>query len=76
MKNNKKITPIWLKNGDVQKLFGVLEADGQQARIVGGAVRNHLLGSPIKSDVDFAVTTTPKETIARLEAAENRVVPT
>ena len=88
MKNNKKITPDWLVDADVQKLFDVLENGGEQnlydvleeggehVRIVGGAVRNYLIGSTIKSDVDFAVTTKPEETMARLEAAGIRVVPT
>lgn len=76
MKNNKNISPDWLKSSDVQKLFEVLEEGGEKARIVGGAVRNHLIGSTIKSDVDFAVTTKPEETMARLQAAGMRVVPT
>ena len=76
MKNNNKISPNWLVQADVQRLFDVLENGGAQARIVGGAVRNHLIGSTIKSDVDFAVTTPPEETIARLEAADIRTIPT
>ncbi|MEM9573910.1 MAG: CCA tRNA nucleotidyltransferase, partial [Pseudomonadota bacterium] len=76
MKNNNKISPDWLDQADVQRLFEVLENGGAQARIVGGAVRNHLIGSEIKSDVDFAVTTRPEETMARLEAADIRVIPT
>lgn len=76
MKNQNKITPDWLAQADVQRLFDVLEDSGAQARIVGGAVRNHLIGSTIKSDVDFAVTTHPEETMARLSAADIRVIPT
>lgn len=71
-----RIAPDWLAHADVQKLFDVLETDGEQARIVGGAVRNHMIGSQLKSDVDFAVTTGPEETMARLKAAKIRVVPT
>lgn len=76
MKNNNKITANWLDDADVQKLFDVLEDGGERARIVGGAVRNHLIGSTTKSDVDFAVTTKPEDTMARLKAAGIRVAPT
>ena len=76
MKTNMKIAPDWLAHDDVQKLFDVLEADGAQARIVGGAVRNCLIGSTLKSDVDFAVTSEPEDTMAQLTAAGIRVVPT
>jgi len=46
-----------------------------EARIVGGAVRDHLAGLAI-SDVDFAVPLTPEAVIARLERAGLKVVPT
>ncbi len=34
----------WLADPQLQELMALLEADGEQARIVGGAVRNALMG--------------------------------
>ncbi|WP_268740301.1 CCA tRNA nucleotidyltransferase [Novosphingobium beihaiensis] len=46
-----------------------------QARFVGGAVRDTLLGQPVK-DIDMATLLRPEEVIARLDAAAIRNVPT
>jgi len=46
-----------------------------EARFVGGAVRNALLGVPV-GDIDIAVPMPPHETLARLRAKEIRVVET
>ncbi len=53
------------------------ERDGpaEEARVVGGAVRNALLGLP-ETDIDIAVTCLPEETLRRAEAAGFRTVPT
>ncbi len=59
----------------VQKLLALLNNDGEEARIAGGAVRNALLGQSVK-DVDIATTALPSEVIRRCEAAGIRVVPT
>lgn len=45
------------------------------ARYVGGAVRDTLLGLPV-SDVDIATVLTPTDVIARLESARIKCVPT
>lgn len=55
-------------------LYEALNGDGEEARIVGGAVRNALLGEPL-TDIDFATTATPEETVRRAEAAGYRTVP-
>ena len=34
----------WLTTGALPRLLGVLDCDGEEARVVGGAVRNALLG--------------------------------
>lgn len=47
----------------------------QPARIVGGAVRDALLGMAV-ADVDVATPLPPKDVIARLEAAGLKAVPT
>jgi poly(A) polymerase len=46
-----------------------------EARIVGGAVRDRLVGRP-GADVDFASPLTPDEVMARLRAAGVKAVPT
>ncbi|MCT8999960.1 CCA tRNA nucleotidyltransferase [Chelativorans intermedius] len=65
----------WLDEPGLQALLAVLNADGEEARIAGGAVRNALLGQPV-TDVDIATTTPPDETTRRAEAAGFKVVPT
>ena len=46
-----------------------------EARFVGGAVRNALLGAPV-ADIDIAVPMPPSEAVTRLSAAGIRTVPT
>ncbi|MBE1207889.1 CCA tRNA nucleotidyltransferase [Aminobacter carboxidus] len=65
----------WLNDPQLQKLLAVLNADGGEARIAGGAVRNALLGEPV-ADVDIATTNLPEETVRRAEAAGFKTVPT
>lgn len=65
----------WLADKDLQKLLAVLSQDGEKARIVGGAVRNTLLGEAV-SDIDIATTTLPRETVKRARRAGFRTAPT
>ena len=65
----------WLTDPKVQHLLAVLAAEGEEARVAGGAVRNTLLGAPV-TDVDIATTNLPEETIRRAEAAGLRAIPT
>lgn len=65
----------WLNAPGLQALLAALSAEGHEARIAGGAVRNALLGAAV-SDVDIATTTTPDETERRAQAAGFRTVPT
>ena len=65
----------WLENPHLQKLLAVLSANGEQARVAGGAVRNALLGDPV-SDVDIASTNLPDEAARRAVSAGFRTVPT
>ncbi|TXI06321.1 MAG: CCA tRNA nucleotidyltransferase [Pseudorhodobacter sp.] len=70
-----KITGSWLTHPGTQALCAVLETAGHQALMVGGCVRNALLGVPV-ADIDIATDATP-ETVTRLaETAGLRVVPT
>ncbi len=65
----------WLEDADLQRLLAALSADGEEARVAGGAVRNALMGQPV-ADIDIATTNLPDETIARAQAAGFKTVPT
>lgn len=64
-----------LKNPHVVKIFTLFDASGYEIRIVGGTIRDILLGIPPK-DVDFSTTATPQQTIALLKGAGIKVVET
>jgi poly(A) polymerase len=55
--------------------MAALNRDGEEARVVGGAVRNALLGEPI-GDIDLATTASPQEVSRRATAAGFKPVPT
>jgi poly(A) polymerase len=57
------------------RLLDVLNGAGEETRVVGGAVRNTLLGETV-SDIDLATTCLPDETIRRAKGARFRAVPT
>ncbi len=65
----------WLKDKALQKLLAVLSAEGEEARIAGGAVRNAILGEPV-TDIDIATTCLPDETEKRATEAGFKPVPT
>lgn len=65
----------WLRAGPLARLLGVLDGNGEEARVVGGAVRNALLGLP-PGDIDVATTATPDIVTRRAHAAGMKPVPT
>ncbi|MFC5585426.1 CCA tRNA nucleotidyltransferase [Nitratireductor kimnyeongensis] len=65
----------WLSDDRLQALLAALSMDGDEARVVGGAVRNTLLGQPV-TDIDIATTTEPDETVRRARGAGFRTAPT
>ena len=65
----------WLERSETQAVFAALAARGFAARVVGGAVRNTLVGKPV-SEVDIATTAKPDEAIGAAEAAGLKAVPT
>jgi poly(A) polymerase len=71
----KKIEAPWLGEGSVAKLLALLNRDGEEARVVGGAVRNDLLGIAA-NEIDIATTALPEEVTRRVEAAGGKAVPT
>ena len=58
----------WLNAPGIQAVFAAIEQDGDEARVVGGAVRNTLLGHPVP-DVDIATTALPETVMERTRAA-------
>ncbi|MFG1465330.1 CCA tRNA nucleotidyltransferase [Xanthobacter sp. DSM 24535] len=65
----------WFAAPPLRRVLGALNGAGEETRIVGGAVRNALLGRPV-SDVDLATTALPQETMRRAVAAGLKAVPT
>jgi poly(A) polymerase len=59
----------------IRRLFQALDGRGEEIRIVGGAVRNVLLGLPV-TDIDCATTALPEEIMRRAAVAGLRTVPT
>ena len=65
----------WLKSGPAARVLALLNGDGEEARVVGGAVRNALLNIPA-GDIDVATTALPDEVVRRAKAAGIKSVPT
>jgi len=65
----------WLTSGPAARVLELLNGDGEEARVVGGAVRNALLKLPT-GDIDIATTALPAEVIRRARAAGVKSVPT
>jgi poly(A) polymerase len=65
----------WLRTGELARILALLDSGGQEARVVGGAVRNTLLHEPL-GDIDIATTALPEEVVRRVEAAGCKAVPT
>jgi len=76
MSNAASVTDeSWFKNPALGRIFALLNEDGEEVRVVGGAVRNALMGLPV-SDTDLATSWEPEQVVARAEAAGIRAVPT
>jgi poly(A) polymerase len=65
----------WFVKPETRAIFACLNQDGFEARAVGGAVRNALLGRPV-SEVDFATTAKPEDVIRLSARAGLKSVPT
>lgn len=70
-----RVTGEWLTSSATQLVFDALDRNGAEVFVVGGCVRNALLGVPV-SDIDMATSAHPDETMAAAEAAGLRVIPT
>ena len=72
---NRALDAPWLKSGPAARVLDLLNSHGEEARVIGGAVRNALLKIPI-GDIDIATTALPTEVIRRAKAAGIKSVPT
>lgn len=68
-------TAPWLTAPATQAVLRAITAGGGEARIVGGAVRNTLLGQPV-TDIDIATTVPPEDVMVRAERAGLQAIPT
>ena len=65
----------WFRDEALQRVLALLDADGGEGRVVGGAVRNSLMGLPV-ADIDIATTLLPETVVERAEGAGIKAVPT
>jgi poly(A) polymerase len=65
----------WFSAPALTRIFDLLNADGGEVRVVGGAVRNSLMGLAV-ADIDMATTLLPEEVVARAKLAGIKAVPT
>lgn len=70
-----RIDQPWLSAPETQAVFAALTAKGAAAYVVGGCVRNALLGVPV-SDIDIATDATPETVLELAKTAGIRAVPT
>lgn len=65
----------WFKKPSLRRIFDLLNIDGEEVRVAGGAVRNSLMGHPIE-DIDLATTWLPNEVTKLAAKAGIKVVHT
>lgn len=65
----------WFQDAALQRVMSLLNSDGGEARVAGGAVRNALMGLAV-ADVDIATTLRPEVVVERAKAAGIKAVPT
>ncbi|RWR04763.1 CCA tRNA nucleotidyltransferase [Paenirhodobacter populi] len=70
-----RITGDWIRADHVQQVLRMIEAGGHQALLVGGCVRNDLIGAPV-SDMDMATDALPEEVMDLARSAGLRAIGT
>ncbi len=65
----------WFADPALVRVLALLNGEGGEARVAGGAVRNSLMGLPV-ADIDIATTLRPEAVVARAKAAGIKAVPT
>ncbi|MCA0940293.1 CCA tRNA nucleotidyltransferase [Salipiger pacificus] len=69
------VTGDWLTRPETQQVLAMLEGGGHQGYVVGGCVRNALMGVAV-SDVDIASDARPERVVELAQAAGLKPVPT
>src|SRR6516164_7724247 len=64
-----------LEDKSLRSVLSALSDEGDETRIVGGALRNALLARPVH-EIDLATTILPEAVMARAQAAGLRAIPT
>lgn len=75
MTSRRVIDALWLTSGPAGRVLALLNGDGEEARAVGGAVRNALMGLDV-GEIDIATTAVPDEVVRRAKVAGIKSVPT
>ncbi|QUS38360.1 CCA tRNA nucleotidyltransferase [Tardiphaga alba] len=75
MTSQRVIDAPWLTSGPAGGVLALLNGNGEEARAVGGAVRNALMGLEV-GEIDIATTAVPEEVIRRARTAGCKSVPT
>jgi len=65
----------WLERPETQDVFDALAVGDVETRVVGGAVRNALLGLPV-TEMDLATTAEPEHVMALARHAKLKAIPT
>ncbi|MFN3891439.1 MAG: CCA tRNA nucleotidyltransferase [Beijerinckiaceae bacterium] len=75
IENGRLTGAPFLEDPRLKRVLAALDGDGEEARVIGGAVRNSLLGEHVH-EVDVTTTATPDVIIARAKKAGLRAIPT
>lgn len=65
----------WFSDPALARIFALFNRDGEEIRVVGGAVRNALMGLAV-TDIDLATTWPPEQVAERAQAAGLKAIPT
>ena len=65
----------WFQDPALKRIMALLNRDGGEGRVVGGAVRNSLMGLAV-GDIDIATTLVPEAVIERAKGEGIKAVPT
>jgi len=75
MKAKQKIKTNWRNDSRLSRLFQALKKGGGTPRLVGGVVRDTILGIP-QDDYDVAINLTPDSVVQSLKSEGIHVIPT
>ena len=71
----QRLPQLWMTEGPAARVMRALAAEGDQARFVGGCVRDALVGRTIR-DIDIATPLSPQRVTELLHKAGLKAVPT